>query len=62
MLEAVPPPPPHLNGWVRFSGVIALLSRYAASRATLAFIPEPHPPLLWLLNDLYAGVSYFEVV
>lgn len=54
--------PPHLNGWVGFSGVIALLSRYAASGAPLTLIPEPHPPLLRLLDDLYAGASYFEVV
>lgn len=45
----------HLDGWVGFSGVVALLTRNAPSRTALTLVPEPHPPLLGLLDDLYEG-------
>lgn len=52
--------PAHLNGWVGLGGVAAFLSRYAAGWTSLTFIPEPHPPLLWLLNDVYKGARCLD--
>lgn len=42
------------------SGVVTLLSGDAASRPPLTLIPKPHPPLLWLLDDLYEGVCCLD--
>lgn len=48
----------NLDGRVGLGGVAALLSGDAARRSALALVPEPHPPLLRLLNDLYEGVPW----
>lgn len=45
----------HLDCWVSLSGVVAFLSGNASSRPPLTLVPKPHPPLLRLLNNLYAG-------
>lgn len=45
----------HLDGWVGLSGVVTLLSGDAARWTSLTLVPKPHPPLLWLLDDLYEG-------
>lgn len=52
--------PTHLDGWVGLSGVVAFLSRDAAGGSPLTLVPEPHPPLFWLLDDLYVGGRWLE--
>lgn len=47
--------PTHLDCWVGLSGVITFFSGNAASRPSLTLVPKSHPPLLWLLDNLYVG-------
>lgn len=39
----------------------AVLARDASRRATLALVPETHPPLLGLLKDLDLRLSHWRV-
>lgn len=48
----------HLHAGVGPVVVRAVLSGDAAGRATLALVPEAHPPLLGLLEDLDLGLGH----